>query len=230
MCASDAKAMNGHHEVRRAVTTAMAAVLMLCTGSAMAQKADREQEQLRRLREQVRQMQQEQGTLQTAAQAAQAEAAREKAAAEGAVKSAKAQAASQQGALSRRVSAMAAELATLTQDKTRLTEEAAQLRKQLDEAQAALKQRDELARLADTKATGIQTAQAKSIDSCRSTNAELYTLGTELLGRYERKGVGEVLGSSEPFFQLARVRLENTRAEYADKLDALKLKAVVGAP
>jgi len=146
------------------------------------------------------------------------------------VKSAKAQAASQQGALSRRVSAMGAELATLTQDKTRLTEEAAQLRKQLDEAQAALKQRDELARLADTKATGIQTAQAKSIDSCRSTNAELYTLGTELLGRYERKGVGEVLGSSEPFFQLARVRLENTRAEYADKLDALKLKAVVGAP
>lgn len=230
MCASDAKAMNGHHQVTRAVVTVSAAVLMLCAGSAMAQKADREQEQLRRLREQVRQMQQEQGTLQTAAQTAQAEAAREKAAAEGAVKSAKAQAASQQGTLSRRVAALNAEVASLTQDKARLTEEAAQLRKQLDEAQAAGKQRDEQARLADAKATGIQTAQAKAIDACRTQNAELYTLGTELLGRYERKGVGEVLGSSEPFFQLARVRLENTRAEYADKLDALKLKAPVVQP
>ena len=49
-------------------------------------------------------------------------------------------------------------------------------------------------------------------------------LGNELLTRYENKGIGSVLAAKEPFFQTARVTLENQAAEYRSKLDAATVK------
>jgi chromosome segregation ATPase len=60
------------------------------------------------------------------------------------------------------------------------------------------------------------------LDQCRGDNAQLYQLSTDLLTRYENKGWREVVGAKEPFFQYARVRLENTKAQYQDKIEAAR--------
>ena len=56
------------------------------------------------------------------------------------------------------------------------------------------------------------------LERCTRHNAELVQLGQELWTRYENKGVAEVLGANEPFFQTARVRLENLKADYEKRI------------
>ena len=49
-------------------------------------------------------------------------------------------------------------------------------------------------------------------------NAALFKLGSEILTRYEKFGLGEALGAKEPFTGLARVKLENYVQDFSDKL------------
>lgn len=206
-----------------------AALLALFVAThAWADSGEREQEQLRRLKLQLRQQQQEKDA---AIQEAQAKASADTAAMASTLQSVQGDAQAQRRAASvatRRAQALEAELNTLKQDKEQLTQQLAQLQKALEDskAQSAQQSHQAAAALASTQASlkGV----SEQHDQCRTQNAALYELGTALLVRYENKGLGEVLVSKEPFIQTARVTLENTKAQYQDKLDAARLK--VAAP
>jgi DNA repair exonuclease SbcCD ATPase subunit len=55
-------------------------------------------------------------------------------------------------------------------------------------------------------------------------NLALYRVATEILGRFEKFGLGDAIAAREPFVGLTRVRLENLVQDYRDKLDDQRLK------
>lgn len=107
-----------------------------------------------------------------------------------------------------------------------LRAEVASLRQQLDRQQL----------IADNAREELHQAreQAKLRDELlvlgRERNAELLTLGREILARFRSKGLGDVLAGSEPFVQSSRVKLENLVQDYEDKLRAARFTAVTLPP
>lgn len=208
------------------LTVAMLVAISLSGG--VHAEGDRSQEQLRRLKMQLRQVQQDQ---KAAVQEARAKADADKAAMSQTLQSAQGDAQAQRraaSAASRRAQTLEAEVSTLKQDKEQLAQQVAQLQKALDDskAQSTKQGQQAAATLASTQASLKSVSEQH--DQCRTQNAALYELGNELLTRYENKGLGDILASKEPFIQTARVTLENTKAQYQDKLDAARLK--VAAP
>lgn len=201
--------------------------LALCAHAQTNAPANKEQEQLRRMRMQMQQLQQQQAELQEA----QARADQGRVQAESALKATTTelqdhkQAASKAG---RRVDALSREVASLKDERDKLLLQVQQLTELSQTTSQQLTQ--EKAQLSQTQGS-LQQSQAQarqlttSLDQCRSDNAQLYQLGTDLLARYENKGWREVMGAQEPFFQYARARLENTKAQYQDKLEAARSKA-----
>lgn len=55
-------------------------------------------------------------------------------------------------------------------------------------------------------------------------NASMYKLGTEILDRYEKFGLGTALTAREPFVGLTRVKFENLIQDYGDKLADERIK------
>lgn len=218
MCASNKLKMA---PTWRALAVSMA---MLAIAGLAHAEGDREQEQLRRLKLQLRQTQQEKDT---ALQEAQTRADADKAALTDSLKSVKGDAEAQRraaSASSRRAEALAADLAAAKKDKDQAAEQIAQLQKALDEAKAQMASQQQQAAQTTAGWEGRFKSLSGQYDQCRTQNAALYELGVGLLGKYENKGFGEVLGVREPFLQTARVTLENTKAQYQDKLDAARLK------
>jgi len=89
----------------------------------------------------------------------------------------------------------------------------------------------------DKAVATVQTTEAKRVqlfsDSIalerqvadfRAKNAALYRLGKEILGRYEKLGLGEQFLAREPFVGRTRVALENLIQEYDDKLVDQRVK------
>ena len=58
----------------------------------------------------------------------------------------------------------------------------------------------------------------RTIADQKNRNREMYKLGSEILARYEKFGLGEALGAKEPFVGLTRVKLQNFVQDYQDKL------------
>ncbi|MBI5924878.1 MAG: hypothetical protein HY836_04705 [Aquabacterium sp.] len=200
------------------------ALIMLAAGGAVHAEADREQEQLKRLRLQMRQLQQDQASLQES----QAKSDREKQQAESSLKDTRSQLDSQRAAAttaSRKLAALSTELAALKDERTRLSEQVERLTKELAESTSAAQRNSTRFKQLEGDLSARSQSLAAGLDSCRSHNADLYRIGTELLTRYENKGLLDVVSGADPFLQLARVRLENVKAEYQDKLDAARLKA-----
>ncbi|RTL31614.1 MAG: hypothetical protein EKK47_07090 [Burkholderiales bacterium] len=212
--------------IRHVSLTFLLASVMLAAAHA---EGDREQEQVRRLKMQLRQIQQQQDA---AIQEVKTKADADKAAMEKSLKSAESDVASQRaaaGAASRKVKALNEEVESLKKDKEQLSVELAQLKQYLEDSKAkAVEQQGQSAQtIASWQGKYKQMSDAN--DRCRANNAELYTLGTDLLGKYENKGLREVVSANEPFLGIARVKLENIKAEYQDKLDALRLNAAAQA-
>ena len=55
-------------------------------------------------------------------------------------------------------------------------------------------------------------------------NLEMHKIGKEILGRYEKFGLGTAITAREPFVGLTRVKLENLVQDYSDKLDEQRIK------
>lgn len=183
-------------------------------------QADKDAEQLKRLRLQVRQMQQQQQQ----AQEAQAQADRARQQAEQSLQSQAADLASQRAnaaSASRRSSALGKELDALRAEHDKTKAELAALKQQHEAAGLALK-------TASAREAGLsQAAQAlaSQLQRCGSDNVALAELGLDILQRYENKGMTEVLSAKEPFVQTGRVRLENLKADYQRRIDAARFKA-----
>jgi hypothetical protein len=77
-------------------------------------------------------------------------------------------------------------------------------------------------------AASKEAERAKFADSCvkqdrliadlKSKNSALFKLGSEILSRYEKFGLGTALTAKEPFVGITRVKLQNYVQDYEDKL------------
>jgi hypothetical protein len=59
-------------------------------------------------------------------------------------------------------------------------------------------------------------------------NLAMYKLGTEILARYEKFGLGTALTAREPFVGITRVKFENLIQDYSDKLADERIKSPQG--
>jgi predicted nucleic acid-binding Zn-ribbon protein len=55
---------------------------------------------------------------------------------------------------------------------------------------------------------------------CEKKNSELYRISSELMDKYQAKGIWQSMRQAEPFTQIEKVKLENLLQEYRDKADA----------
>jgi hypothetical protein len=76
--------------------------------------------------------------------------------------------------------------------------------------------RSEAARREKDEAAAIYLQ--RKIEDLSAKNAELFRLGSEILDRYEKFGLGAQFLAREPFVGRARVELENQIQDYDDKL------------
>ena len=58
----------------------------------------------------------------------------------------------------------------------------------------------------------------RHVDDLQTKNNELFKVGSEILTRYEKFGLGQALLAKEPFTGIARARLESQVQDYQDKL------------
>ena len=73
----------------------------------------------------------------------------------------------------------------------------------------------------------------RRVEDDEAKNAALYQLGTEILSRYEKFGLGTALTAREPFVGITKVKLENLVQDYSDKLNDQTIKpapAVLPSP
>lgn len=197
----------------------VALLLSLASSLSLAQ-SDKDAEQLKRLRLQMRQVQQQ-------AQQAQANADQARQQAEASLKAQEGELQKHRGAAStasRRSAALAKELDALKPEHERTLAELAALKAQHEALVVASK----AAQAQSTETEGSLRAQLAQLNAqmqrTSGDNLALAELGLELLQRYEDKGLGEVLSANEPFIQAGRVKLENLKASYQQRLDAARLK------
>lgn len=233
MCASDvamADAMKGQPRDPRGTGSPWASRLAratswLCVSMCWALMAslpaqaqsDKDAEQLKRLRLQMRQVQQQSQS----AQAAQAQADQARALAEQALKKQEGELDRERAAAgnaSRRAAAMQKELSALQAEHQRVSAELAATTEQLKALRVASSNAQQASQATEATLRKRGDELTAQLERCTGHNAELVQLGQELWSRYENKGLGEVLGTSEPFFQTARVRLENLKADYEKRI------------
>ena len=98
----------------------------------------------------------------------------------------------------------------ISQLKQELEKTKAELLKSTNEGRALEAARAKLA----TEAILLQ----RTIADHKNRNREMFKLGSEILSRYEKFGLGQALGAKEPFVGLTRVKLQNFVQDYQDKL------------
>jgi chromosome segregation ATPase len=64
----------------------------------------------------------------------------------------------------------------------------------------------------------------RKVEDRERKNLELFKTANEILTRYEKFGLGEVLSAKEPFTGIARVKLENQVQDYQDKIADERVK------
>jgi chromosome segregation ATPase len=108
-------------------------------------------------------------------------------------------------------------------DKTALDQASATQKQQGDSIakwQASYNQAAEAARTRDGDAKRLDAVVGKlrpQVQSCGAKNAELYRIGEEVLGLYDKKDFFDLV-AGEPVTKLKRVELENTMQDYEDKM------------
>lgn len=203
------------------------AALSLLGGAQAQPAANRDQEQLRRLRQQLQQLQQEQAGAQQQAQRAATENA-QLAAQLKAQQAAAEKVQARTGAQSRTLTALQAELAAMKGERDALQAELVQAKATQTQTLARLErsnsERDDTrTRLSALEATeaGLRRERGlvgHQLDKCSAQNVELLRVGQELLGRHGNFGFGDSVALSEPFLQLKRVQLENLAQDYRGRL------------
>jgi len=220
------------------------AALLLCGALAapgFGQQANREQEQLRRLRLQVQKLQQDQTVQQDALQRATAEkttAAEQATALRGRIGAAQAQLRRERTATALQTQATQALQKELDAAKAERTALALRLEQTQTELQGNVRTvqtlrtegTDQQRRLATretsfTELTARHQTQALGLQTCINNNLALRDIGLELLQRFANKGVADALAQQEPFLQFKRVAMENLLQDYQDKLDQQAVKA-----
>lgn len=205
-----------HPQLRRWAAVCVMVSASLCSTLAMAQ-ADKDAEQLKRLRLQLRQVQQQQ----QAAQEAQGQADQARAKAEEGLKAQEADLKRERASAntaSRKLAVLSKELDAQKVENTRISAALAAAAEQLKTLQATSRKAQEVATATETDLRARREQLVQQLGKCNAHNAELALIGDDLLARYENKGIATVLSEREPFVQTSRVRLENFKAEYSRRI------------
>ncbi len=91
----------------------------------------------------------------------------------------------------------------------------------LDKWQAANLTLDNIAKKKEAERAKLAAKSAdleRKVADLRARNVELYKLGSEILARYEKFGIGEALAAREPFTGNTKVKLQNIVQDYNGKL------------
>jgi chromosome segregation ATPase len=196
-------------------------ILATCSSASLqAQQANtpeaKMREQLRATMLQLRTAETERATL----QAAQAQAAEENKALTEKLESLTKQSATNQEASEKSIADLNARVAERDTKITQLDESLAKWKKAYEEAaELARKKEGDRASLAQQK---IELERV--VADQRTKNAAMFKLGNEILGRYEKFGLGTALAAREPFVGTARVKLQNLVQDYSDKLADERIK------
>lgn len=102
-----------------------------------------------------------------------------------------------------------------------------QLKRELEKAQADFRASVVIGKTTEAarkQLEGDKIVLDRTVADQKAKNAELYKLGRDILLRYEKLGLGEVLGAKEPFVGTTRVKLEGYVQDFQDKLTDQKIK------
>ena len=105
--------------------------------------------------------------------------------------------------------------------------ELAKVKTTLSQTEAALRKTAALAQTTEAERARLAAetiVSNRTIADQKVKNAELYKLGREILLRYEKFGLGDVIGAKEPFVGTQRVKLETYVQDFQDKLSDQKIK------
>jgi len=101
------------------------------------------------------------------------------------------------------------------------------LRVSLDKWKADHQKISDFARASEAQRAKLSeqvTALNQKVADQQRRNVSMYNLGTEILSRYEKFGLGTALTAREPFVGLTRVKFENLIQDYGDKLNDERIK------
>lgn len=124
--------------------------------------------------------------------------------------------------------ALEKEVEALRQDKTKLTEEITQVKKELMESQLATRDtRQSLQQETSLKQRLEEnlSARGKALEVCETKNKTLYQYHVELINRAQSRGSLAIFAEKEPVFGFKRVQIENLLEEYRDKVDEQKIRS-----
>jgi hypothetical protein len=111
--------------------------------------------------------------------------------------------------------------------------EITQLRDVLEKAKLAIEQKDRLQVLTEEKRKQFEEKAIlldRRVADQQRKNAAMYQLGLEVIGRYEKFGLGDAISAREPFIGATRVKFENLVQDYQDKLTEQKIKPNASGP
>lgn len=74
------------------------------------------------------------------------------------------------------------------------------------------------------KANSEKIVLERKVADQQAKNVKMFEIGNEILGRYEKFGLGTAIASREPFVGLTRVKLKSQFQELGDKLEDQKIK------
>ena len=121
-----------------------------------------------------------------------------------------------------RATSLQAELDALRRDNEKLTAQLQSTRSQLDErSRAASSDTDQRLRGREQELSGARGELERTgtrLRECDARNVALLSLGSEIIGRFEQRTLGERVSGGDPFFRLGRVQLENLAEGYRDRL------------
>lgn len=103
----------------------------------------------------------------------------------------------------------------------------ARLKEEFGRSQESLRQTTVVAQTKEgqrVKLAGDVILLQRHVTDLQTRNMALYKLGGEILGRYEKFGLGTALTAREPFTGLTRTKLENLVQDYQDKLSSQLVK------
>lgn len=132
------------------------------------------------------------------------------------------------------------EAALAKSENVRIEKEVVSLRKELADMKALLETADRqlsdnkqqqlttVRTLAETETVKNQTElslqdKTKTLQVCREHNGRLYTLGKELIAKYQEKSCKDSMLQKEPFTGLKKVEMENLFESWRDSLDRDKM-------
>ena len=118
-------------------------------------------------------------------------------------------------------------IASLTDKADGLKKEGVLLRESLEKWKAGYNKAASIAKAKESERVKFSDKaielERKVLDR-ETKNLALYKLGQEILQRYENYGLGRALLAREPFTGIAKIKLQELVADYADKLQDQKIK------